>query len=116
MNCQFELKDNFWICKICGRRVKNYGSTPAAACRPLPPLPARVRHYAAAVVNYAVGGFQSRTEAEVERLLAICRACDRFNERRQSCSLCGCRCHSGGGALTNKLKMATERCPINRWK
>lgn len=31
------------------------------------------------------------------------------------CQRCGCNVRSAGGAIVNKIKMATEHCPINKW-
>lgn len=54
-----------------------------------------------------------RTDEEVELLLTICKDCEHFNGK--GCGKCGCRVKKGGEAWTNKLKMKTEHCPIDKW-
>ena len=119
-NCDFELIDDVWKCRVCGYEYRptsqtNPGKPPIARCRKLPSLPRRIAHYAHAVKNFVVSGSPTRTNEEVERLLVICQSCENYNSARQSCSLCGCRCTNNRLALLNKLRMATESCPVGRW-
>ena len=75
-------------------------------------------HYATAVARHVATGSHTRTDAEVARLLAVCKDCDQYEPISESsgrCRLCGCRCNKGRSALTNKLRMASEHCPRNRW-
>ena len=73
----------------------------------------QVGRYAKAVTRHLVTGAHKRTDAEVETLLAICKACVHFNGT--TCGKCGCRCNAGRNAMTNKLRMSTEHCPDGKW-
>lgn len=53
-----------------------------------------------------------RTDSQVAMLLDICQQCEWYT--RGSCGKCGCRCNSGGG-WRNKLRRATESCPVGKW-
>ena len=75
-------------------------------------------HYAASVARHVATGAHTRTDAEVARLLALCQSCEKYvptSPTSGRCTLCGCRCNAGRNALTNKLRMSTEHCPISRW-
>jgi len=71
-----------------------------------------VRHYAGALAKWTKAGFPTREQAEVERIEAICKACDKYADGR--CKQCGCRVNTGP-AVVNKIKMATENCPLGKW-
>lgn len=115
MNCEFHLIDGFWVCSHCGRKVKDHGAKPAANCLPPPSMAVKAVRYAHALARHISTGLKNRTDEEVAERLAICQTCDRFNAKAESCSVCGCRCHAGRNALTNKLRMASERCPLGKW-
>ena len=44
--------------------------------------------------------------------LALCRACDQFDQVKESCKLCGCGCN-GSEKLANKLAHASSVCPYS---
>ena len=52
-------------------------------------------------------------EADRERRLALCRACENLADGR--CNLCGCRV---GRMVLDKTRYATEQCPAvpSRWQ
>lgn len=79
-----------------------------------------VYNYAEAVKKWQAAGCPKRSEGEIERIFAICKACEHFEDSnlRPHCTLCGCTCSMGKRPLFNKLAMATEtECPDNppRW-
>jgi hypothetical protein len=71
-----------------------------------------VAHYGKALFMWGAAGFPERSDEEVARLLAICQACEHYTQGR--CRKCGCRV-SNAPALINKIRMATENCPIGKW-
>jgi hypothetical protein len=73
--------------------------------------------YAKAVRRWNDAGRPVRSQQRVREIYERhCRPCMFFNDGH--CSICKCHCNTSGVALANKLKMATERCPIipPRWK
>ena len=40
--------------------------------------------------------------------MEICKNCDRFNEKAQTCQLCGC-------FMPLKTTMSSMKCPIDKW-
>jgi glycosyltransferase involved in cell wall biosynthesis len=74
-----------------------------------------IRGYAAALSRWLRAGRPTRTDAETDRLYEICQSCPRYDADRSACSLCGCRVARGGWAVTNKIRMATEDCPLGKW-
>ena len=76
----------------------------------------RVVSYAKAVGRWAADGRPVRDDVEVRRIFeTVCRPCDRFDARRETCKVCGCRVRKSGSALVNKIRMATEHCPEGKW-
>ena len=72
-----------------------------------------VAHYGRALARWTAAGFPERSDAEVARLVAICKACPKYVAGR--CSDCRCRV-SEGPAVVNKIRMATENCPKEKWQ
>jgi hypothetical protein len=71
------------------------------------------RHYLAALAAWGKAGFPAREQSEVERIeRELCRPCAEYLDGR--CKACGCRV-TLGPALTNKIRMATERCKKGKW-
>lgn len=80
----------------------------------LPPLPERVMTYGKAVTRWLAAGRPTRSDEEVREIFEVhCKPCEHFDERAESCALCGCRVAASGAPLRNKLRMATEHCPLN---
>ena len=70
-------------------------------------------HYAHALARWTAAGFPTRDQAEVERIEAICVACEHYRNGR--CKKCGCCVNKSRMAVLNKIKMATESCPVGKW-
>jgi len=79
----------------------------------IPPLFIRGLNFAAALVRWTTAGMPRRTESEIEERLAICQACPHLVDHH--CNLCGCACVETD-QLMNKLALATEACPLGKWK
>jgi len=77
-----------------------------------PPLATQARNAIGAigrVIAAAVHGEPILVgKEEVERRLAICRACDLYDATQHRCRRCACY-------TSLKLELATERCPLNKW-
>ena len=76
-------------------------------------LPRRVSNYAKAIAKWTAAGQPKRTDAEVESILMLCRACSHFNG--ESCKVCGCRVNASQAGVANKARMRTEFCPKLKW-
>jgi hypothetical protein len=111
-------------CVNCGWAWKRGGPFPRRNCNVQPDLaPAAERlgvtlanayHYAGALLRWSAAGFPTRTPEEVETIVAVCQACDRYAGQR--CRECGCRITAKGPAIRNKAAMATEACPLQKWR
>ncbi len=111
-------------CLYCGRPCFARGVHVHRACRQSPDLlPAAeklgitlddARHYAAALARWTIAGWPVRPPAEVARIFVdCCQPCEHFAAGR--CALCRCRVAPGGLAVANKIRMATEKCPLGLW-
>lgn len=75
----------------------------------------RVTNYAKAVTKWFANGRPVRSDEEVGKLLDICKGCEHYNAERSACKICGCNLNLSQNAMVNKLRMATEHCPIGKW-
>lgn len=57
-------------------------------------------------IKYTANGFQNVENAQYHKRLLVCATCDRNDNGK--CLECGC-------FLSIKAKMATEKCPLNKW-
>lgn len=74
----------------------------------------KIKKYGTAVKKWVDAGKPLRTDEEIVRIYdEICVPCEHFKE--DSCGLCGCRLKRDVANATNKIAMATEECPINKW-
>ena len=102
-------------CEACGwassKRARRM--CPKRADRPLPTFIQRVARFAAAAAKNALEGFPMRTENEIKAILeSHCQPCPEFTG--YECRLCGCKTNDKR-RLLNKLAMATEHCPLEKW-
>lgn len=73
----------------------------------------RLMRYGSAVKRWIAAGRPVRSDDRVREIFdTLCRPCELFDAKRQTCRLCGCHVRRSGSALSNKIKMATERCPL----
>lgn len=121
-NCQYERRGDLWCCPRCGYRTTR-AEPPARVCAPghgggggpSGPVVGRCcagARYLAALARWALAGRPTRDTLQIEQLHAICRVCDHYQADR--CQVCGCRV-TRERAITNKLYLATEHCPLGRW-
>lgn len=81
-----------------------------------PPLFNQVKNYSKAVYKWVASGLESRTDEEVEKIFQeYCSTCEKYDKDKQVCLHCGCKIQTGGIAISNKLKMASEHCPLGKW-
>lgn len=77
-----------------------------------PPMTMQMWTYKEALLRWAKAGRPKRTQEEVEQLHSqFCSKCDWYDKEQSRCKGCGCKVTTGGLAVFNKLKMATEKCP-----
>lgn len=80
----------------------------------MPPMRTRISNYKAAVSYWTDAGKPVRDKQEVEAIYeSLCKPCERYNGK--SCTLCGCKVNKSAKALLNKIRMATEVCPLGKW-
>jgi hypothetical protein len=78
---------------------------------PQPTTVQKATTYATAVARWIAAGFPIRSDEEVERIYEICSAC-KWMHAAGYCQKCGCRLSKSRQAMTNKIRMATEHCPL----
>ena len=72
--------------------------------------------YKEAVKRWIKKGRPVRTKEEVDHILEEhCKKCDWYDPEKKTCGDCGCKVTNSGVAVLNKIKMATESCPRDKW-
>lgn len=92
-------------CQFC----KNEGCT--GACRDnqkTPSLAQKAKNFSSAMKQAAKDGFKVVDNEEIERRKEICRGCEFFKPKTNTCAKCGC-------ALALKNKLRSAHCPIGKW-
>lgn len=123
--CQFLPSDRprHYRCHTCGSEIGPVSDPPercyrvcrSATSPPLPGIIKRAGQYAKAIARWTAAGSPTRTQAEIDGLLAVCRGCRQYNAQHAACAKCGCNVNSQASGLANKLAMATEHCPLRKW-
>jgi hypothetical protein len=76
----------------------------------------KVISYATAVRKWTGAGMPTRTQEEIEQLYdEHCSKCSMYDKVNGVCNSCGCPANKDQPAIRNKLKMATEQCPLGRF-
>lgn len=134
-----------WTCAKCERQFTTDSIVVPVRCRcghvdrdgscvtvvedqPVSTSTAKVKRYVSAVARWVNAGRPVRTDAEVDQILADhCCGCRWFSDHSCTHSSCGCQVRSVEeervpvlsrlvpAAMLNKLRMATERCPEEKW-
>lgn len=91
------------------------GAVEPARATSMPGPVKRAARYSTAVARWIAAGRPTRSQDEIDALLAICHACDDFDAEARACRRCGCNINSQASGLKNKLAMATEKCPVGKW-
>jgi hypothetical protein len=85
------------------------GTGAPAATEGFPSLGEQAGNVLAAAGRFLASGLKLAVPAEVERRLAICRACPRLDAQQSRCLSCGCW-------VATKTRLGSESCPEGRWK
>jgi hypothetical protein len=76
----------------------------------------KIKTYTGALSRWIKAGRPIREESEIVRIFEEhCQQCEAFEENSSSCSHCGCRINTLHIAPLNKIAMATEHCPLEKW-
>jgi hypothetical protein len=77
-----------------------------------PSLFQKAKNLGGAIKRFASDGFKVASDAEYDKRVEICKGCEFWNaagyNNTGQCLKCGC-------ATKYKLKMAAEKCPIDKW-
>jgi hypothetical protein len=72
--------------------------------------------YTRALTRWIKAGRPVRSEEEIERIFETCCApCEGYDAKTSVCRYCGCRVSLSRTATVNKIAMATEECPLEKW-
>jgi hypothetical protein len=85
-----------------------------------PPISMQLWTYKEALIRWHKAGRPVRTAEEVAEIEStFCRSeehpCDYYDPKQKRCMGCGCKVTTSSIALFNKIKMATEHCPKEKW-
>jgi hypothetical protein len=70
--------------------------------------------YTRALSRWIKAGRPTRSEAEIKQIFeTFCQPCEGYNGGQ--CRYCGCRVNQKTAAPLNKIAMATEDCPLQKW-
>ena len=76
----------------------------------------KVVHYTRALSRWIKAGRPVRGEEEVKMLFeGFCVVCEVYEEGGSTCGHCGCKVNTSVIAPLNKVAMATEHCPMEKW-
>jgi hypothetical protein len=114
-----------WTCPECRVRI-TLAEDPAGRkvhhqCPPQQPpkrpnIVRRALTYAQAIRRWERAGRPVRSDEEVAAILGEqCMPCTWYIDGSCHHRNCGCRVNQNKTPLTNKLRMATESCPIGKW-
>jgi len=82
-----------------------------------PSLRQKATRYTLAVTKWIKAGRPRRSPDHILYLLQhVCKPCMYYRNQNSSCGLCGCQVNNSTLPLANKLAMATEECPIRRFR
>jgi hypothetical protein len=72
--------------------------------------------YTRALSRWIKAGRPVRNEEEIERIFeTFCMPCEDYDMKSSVCLHCGCRVSLATAAPLNKIAMATEECPLEKW-
>ena len=75
--------------------------------------PEMAKRWAFALLKWRKAGYPTRTQSEVDRIVAICVKCKHYVKGR--CKLCGCCVSHSKIPIVNKARLFTEACMENKW-
>lgn len=124
MRCEFEnLGHDLYRCKKCGLKIRTHDASKIYVICPgqprkkseYPPLLKQAKNYATALAKHTLSGGATCDDTEVQARLAVCRSCEKYNAADERCTVCGCRANADANAFTNKLRMKSQKCPLEKW-
>ena len=72
--------------------------------------------YVRALSRWIKAGRPVREEEDIRRIFeTCCKPCEAYDAQSSVCRYCGCRVNLVKAAPLNKIAMATEECPIEKW-
>jgi len=85
-----------------------------------PPMSLQLWLYKEALLKWQRAGRPTRSEEEVKRIHeTLCNPpgepCAWYDSEKKRCKGCGCKVSTSSMAVLNKIKMATEHCPLEKW-
>lgn len=99
----------------CPAKAPEPTPCPEPCEQPPPGLLGQAINFASSTAKWVAAGRPVRSDDEVAAILEqICQPCEFFNDRG-SCSKCGCKVSKSESGFLNKLRRATEFCPIGKW-
>jgi hypothetical protein len=90
----------------------NYNNLEKINPKAYPSVSTMAQTFSESIVQWAKKGFKVVNEEQFNERLNICKGCDLFDEKALGGSG---RCRECGCATQPKLRIATERCPIDKW-
>jgi len=91
------------ICNRCDEDVRNTTATKTNM----------LVNYYGAVRDWIKAGRPKRTDEQVKYIFeTYCSGCKKYDKKTHSCKVCGCSVNQDSKGLANKLRMATEACPL----
>ena len=79
-----------------------------------PSFSAKVRHFMTAIARWTAAGCPTRTDDQVAAILEThCQPCEFYTGEICRHKRCGCKINLS--RWQNKLRWATESCPIGKW-
>lgn len=76
----------------------------------------KIFRYTRALSRWIKAGRPVREVLEIVLIFEThCQVCEALDERSSSCGHCGCRVNISHIAPLNKIAMATEQCPLEKW-
>jgi len=88
-----------------------------ADVRSYPAISLQLWSFKEALIKWNKAGRPTRTQEEVDHIhREFCAVpCEWYDEGAGRCRGCGCKVTTGSIAVFNKIKMATEHCPKDKW-
>lgn len=82
-----------------------------------PTLKDKVISYSKALRKWYAAGRPERSDERVQEIFdKYCSGCSMYDKEKGICNSCGCPSNTNQPAIRNKLKMATEKCPLGQWE
>lgn len=120
MNCNYVETEGKFKCTMCGdeREYFVYRRCDKTPSEDLvkPQIVDRIRNYAVAVKRWQDHGRPVRSDEQVAGILDLCTKCEYYDGEICLHHKCGCKVNDSKWAIVNKIRMATESCPIGKWK